>query len=68
MQLVVLLFVTLSLTVVNASFFPLAGGSQTILGEDLKVPGENPFYHCSTPKDEILDLSYVNLDPNPPEA
>ena len=68
MQFSLLFLTTLSLTVVKASYFPLVGGSQTILGDDLKVPGENPFYHCSTPKDEILDLAYVDLSPNPPEA
>ena len=68
MHFCLLLSAALYLTVVDASFFPLARGSQTVLGGDLKVPGENPFYHCSTPKDEILDLAYVNLDPNPPEA
>ena len=68
MQLSLLLYTTLSFTAARASYFPLVGGSQIILGDDLKVPGQNPFYHCSTPKDEILDLTYVDLDPNPPEA
>lgn len=68
MQLLILLSIILSLSVVNASFFPYAGGSQAIFADDLKVPGDNPFYHCSTPKNEMLDLSYVDLSPNPPEA
>ena len=68
MQLSLLLLTTFYFTVVRASYFPLVGGSQTVLGDDLKVPGQNPFYHCSTPKGEILDLTYVDLSPNPPEA
>ena len=32
----------------------------------LKVPGENPLQHCQDPKDDILELESVDLDPNPP--
>lgn len=35
--------------------------------ESLKVPGENPLQHCQDPKDDILDLESVDLDPNPPK-
>jgi hypothetical protein len=34
--------------------------------EELKVPGENPLQHCQDPKDDILELESVDLDPNPP--
>lgn len=34
--------------------------------ESLNVPGENPLQHCQDPKDDILDLESVDLDPNPP--
>ncbi|KAH9824494.1 phosphatidylglycerol/phosphatidylinositol transfer protein-like [Teratosphaeria destructans] len=34
----------------------------------LSVPGENPLQHCEDPKDDILDLKSVDLDPNPPKA
>jgi hypothetical protein len=34
--------------------------------EELNVPGENPLQHCQDPKDDILDLERVDLDPNPP--
>ena len=30
------------------------------------VPGENPLQHCQDPKDDILELESVDLDPNPP--
>jgi hypothetical protein len=29
------------------------------------VPGDNPLHYCTKDKG-ILDLDYVNLDPNPP--
>lgn len=32
----------------------------------LNVPGDNPLQHCQDPKDDILDLESVDLDPNPP--
>lgn len=45
------------------------GGSQAPLVDDkVKVPGDNPLYFCSDPKDDILDITKVDLDPNPPKA
>lgn len=46
------------------------GGSQVHLSDDekIKVPGENPLYYCSDPKDDILEIEKVDLDPNPPKA
>lgn len=38
------------------------------LDADLSVPGDNPLEHCSDPKDDILALKKVDLDPNPPRA
>lgn len=35
--------------------------------ETLDVPGENPLQHCKDPKDDILELESVDLDPNPPK-
>ena len=34
--------------------------------DSLKVPGENPLQHCQDPKNDILELESVDLDPNPP--
>jgi hypothetical protein len=34
--------------------------------DSIKVPGENPLQHCQDPKDDILELESVDLDPNPP--
>lgn len=36
--------------------------------EDLRVPGKNPLTYCDDPKDYILDIDHVDLDPNPPQA
>lgn len=35
---------------------------------DLSVPGENPLVYCADPKDYILNIEKIDLDPNPPEA
>lgn len=40
-----------------------------VAAEDpLSVPGKNPLVHCENPKDDILALKSVDLDPNPPKA
>lgn len=36
--------------------------------DSLSVPGKNPLQHCADPKDDILTLKSVDLDPNPPKA
>jgi hypothetical protein len=41
--------------------------SQISINEDFKVPGDNPLYFCSDPKDDILKIENVDLDPNPPK-
>lgn len=43
------------------------GGNQVVINEDWKVPGDNPLYFCADPKDYILDIENVDLDPNPPQ-
>jgi hypothetical protein len=50
----------------RATFFSSADA--TPLDADLSVPGENPLEHCSDPKDDILALKKVDLDPSPPRA
>lgn len=32
------------------------------------VPGKNPLVFCSGPESYILEIAYVDLVPNPPEA
>ena len=34
----------------------------------LEVPGDNPLVFCSGPESYILEIAYVDLVPNPPEA
>ncbi|KAF2188656.1 hypothetical protein K469DRAFT_684662 [Zopfia rhizophila CBS 207.26] len=41
--------------------------SQITINEEFKVPGDNPLYFCSDPKDDILMIEKVDLSPNPPE-
>jgi len=35
-------------------------------GETIEVPGKNPLTYCADPKDYILTIDNVDLDPNPP--
>ena len=35
---------------------------------DNNVPGKNPLNFCEDPKDNIVEITSVDLDPNPPEA
>ena len=67
MKVQTLLFSTLLAATTSASIF---GKSIEVApyDDDLKVPGENPLQHCQDPKDDILDLKSVDLDPNPPKA
>jgi hypothetical protein len=55
----------------RSAWLPGVGDAQapTILEDDpLKVPGANPLSFCADPKDDILTIINVDLDPNPPEA
>lgn len=40
--------------------------TQITINEEFKVPGDNPLYFCSDPKDDLLEIEKVDLDPNPP--
>jgi len=48
------------------------GGPQHVMGSidtlDNSVPGKNPLDFCEDPKDHILEIKTVDLEPNPPEA
>lgn len=69
MQLTTLLLAGLS--AVSVSAVPSMGASwvpnQVTVKEEFKVPGDNPLYFCADPKDYILDITKVDLDPNPPK-
>jgi len=49
----------------SLSFFE---DSQSALTDDtaISVPGKNPLTFCGDPSTYILDIDYVDLDPNPP--
>ena len=49
----------------SLSFF---GSQQIILADKPSVPGDNPLDFCEDTKDYSLDISYVDLTPNPPLA
>lgn len=53
----------------TASASSLFGGpSEVVFDDSLSVPGNNPLAHCEDPKNDILDLKSVDLNPNPPKA
>lgn len=33
----------------------------------LKVPGDNPLRFCSSPVDNVMQIDYVDISPNPPK-
>jgi hypothetical protein len=64
MKLPVLLLGAISVALVSAEPSWMPG--QVTIQEDFKVPGENPLYFCADPKDNILEIEKVDLNPNPP--
>jgi hypothetical protein len=66
MQLTTLLLAVMGAASVSASPSWIPGGGQVAINEDLKVPGDNPLYFCSDPKDDIVQIKKVDLSPNPP--
>lgn len=66
MQLTILLLAAIGAASVSASPSWIPGGGQVVINEDLKVPGDNPLYFCSDPKDDIVQIKKVDLSPNPP--
>lgn len=51
---------------VSAGSLFSAGGNQALINEEFKVPGDNPLYFCSDPKNYSLKIESVELSPNPP--
>ena len=64
MKLTALLLAAISAVSVSATPSWMPG--QVTIQEDYKVPGDNPLYFCEDPKDNILEIEKVDLDPNPP--
>ncbi|KAF2684423.1 hypothetical protein K458DRAFT_366791, partial [Lentithecium fluviatile CBS 122367] len=64
MKLTALLLAAIS--VVSVSAEPSWMPGQVTIQEDYKVPGDNPLYFCADPKDDILEIEKVDLNPNPP--
>lgn len=66
------LFPLLLSSVVSASvIWPSTGDNQVSIADDddLSVPGKNPLKYCSKEHGKnILQIGYVDLSPNPPEA
>lgn len=61
--------IALAARVANAGFSLNFGGSQAVVDENLKVPGDSPLELCPKAHDEdILKIASVDLVPNPPEA
>jgi len=67
MQLTTLLLAALSAISVQASP-SWVGGDQVTIQDEFKVPGDNPLYFCGDPKDDLVKIDSVDLDPNPPTA
>jgi len=67
MQLTTLLLAALSVISVQASP-SWVGGDQVTIQDEFKVPGDNPLYFCGDPKDDLVKIDSVDLDPNPPTA
>lgn len=66
MKVSAILFATASAASVSAGSLFSTGGDQAVINEDFKVPGDNPLYFCADPKDYLLDIENVDLEPNPP--
>ncbi|KAB8648495.1 hypothetical protein FH972_026151 [Carpinus fangiana] len=44
------------------------GREQVHLNDGFPIPGDNPLKYCEDPKDYILEVTKVDLSPNPPKA
>jgi len=44
-----------------------AASAVTPFDDDFKVPGDNPLKHCADPSEDILDITSVDISPNPPK-
>jgi hypothetical protein len=62
------LVMTALLSLVSYSLNQQAPLHQHAMPLPLEVPGDNPLVFCSGPESYILEIAYVDLVPNPPEA
>lgn len=61
--------IALSAGVAHAGFGLSFGGSQAVINDDLKIPGNSPLQLCDKAHvDDILAIENVDLVPNPPLA
>lgn len=61
--------IALTASVAHAGFGDYFAGSQVIINEDLKIPGDSPLELCPKAHDvDILTIEKVDLAPNPPQA
>jgi hypothetical protein len=68
MKLSALVVALFSTSISAAAFGWNSGNGQVHLKEEFVVPGANPLLFCEDPKDNILTIDKVDLDPNPPLA
>jgi len=48
---------------------PSSSASQAALADEPQpIPGDNPLFYCGSPAAYLLDIDYVDLSPNPPQA
>lgn len=66
----ILAALTFSSSISAAALWGGSSNDQLVLADDepLKVPGANPLVFCENPEKNLLTISKVDLDPNPPEA
>jgi len=63
-------FVTLAATALLASSVSagiLSKSSVNVADDVFEVPGENPLKHCKDPATDLLEITSVDLNPNPPK-
>jgi len=61
---------TTCVVALSLSTFAAAGffDQQIVLDDKPNVPGDNPLTFCQATDDYLLQIDYVNLSPNPPQA
>jgi hypothetical protein len=54
-------------TIATASITWSSSNQQVLAPVKVKLPGDSPIYYCyESQKADILQLKYIDLDPNPP--
>ncbi|ERF72414.1 hypothetical protein EPUS_06043 [Endocarpon pusillum Z07020] len=68
MRILSVLLPFLSASLVASKSFSVFSHDQAPLANSFDVPGKNPLKFCGNPKNYILDIDKVDLDPNPPKS